>query len=119
MEELIKNYFKGQKQKEFCIGNHGNYKCGIITNDKVTALNILNKIQNDNKDNVISFYVDDINAVLRLKNGDNYLWIKPILSSKAYRFHEMYIDKNISYEFFEYVLPIVGFYCSGKDVHII
>lgn len=34
MEELIKNYFKGQKQKEFCIGNHGNYKCGIITNDK-------------------------------------------------------------------------------------
>lgn len=119
MQELIKCHFKGNIEKIFCIGNHGNHKCGIITNDEEKALKILNKIKNDNKDIVESFYSSPINIELKLKNGDDYLWVNPTMYARGYRFHELYIDKNITYEFFEYVLPIIGQYCAEENIHII
>lgn len=119
MEGLIKDCFKGNVEKDFCIGNHGNFKCGIITNDREKALDILNKIKDTNKDIIRRFYKTPSKAELFLENGETYLWINATTYARGYRFHELYIDKNISYDFFENILPIIGFYCAEANIHII
>lgn len=119
MEELIKHYFKNNRARDFCSGNHGNCRCGIITNNREKALKILHNIKDKHEDSIRTFYSNPINAELRLTNGDIYLWVNSATSARGHRFHELYIDKNVSYEFFVYILPIIGQYCVSENIHII
>lgn len=119
MEEYIKHRFKEKNEREFSLGNHGNHHCGIITNDKYKAEMIINKVVENNKSEVIKFSNGVNDKYILLKDKREYIWIKPIDSSRGYRFKNAYIDKEISkYVFDTVVYPMLCLYTGEEGIKV-
>lgn len=112
--EQILNSFNDKR-----VDNFPRYNIGIITSDRDKVEKIIADIFENNK-GVVDRYINSKNEIrLRLKNGDNYIWIKPIPNARGHRLKSAYIDKNIDLDIFEDIIIPICAYCSKDDIKVI
>lgn len=91
---------------------------GILTNDYMKCFKLLDEIARDNKENIKYFKRGKEFQELVFLDGTKYKWVKPINSSRGYKFSKAYIDKNLTLdELWDIVQPIC-IHCSKKDIDI-
>lgn len=95
-------------------------RCGIFTKDYNIAKQIMDRYYNGNKDknNVEYYRQNKINLNLRLKDGTDYIWIKPIDSSRGYRCSKAHIDLNISDDILQKIVMPICSHCKKNDIEI-
>lgn len=119
IDEIIKGIFDCDSHN---LGGLNNIKvqCGIFTNDSSKAENKLIEIKNKfNDDEIERLILSEQNKELRLKNGNRYVWIKLIESSKGYRCRKAIIDRGVSLEQLDEIVFPICQYCGRDDIEII
>lgn len=89
----------------------------IFTHSWTKAKTIIDKIAEDNKDDIKSYIISRKSLLLYLKNGDRFLYY-PVSEEYQYgiRCNKAYIDKTINIQIMnDVVLPML-FNCKSNDI---
>lgn len=118
IDEVIRGLFRGEGSKLSGLNNI-KVHCGIFTNDSLKAEAKLRKIMSElNEGELDRFVLSSNQKELILKNGERYIWIKPIDSSRGYRCKKAIIDRKIAYEDLISYVRFVCMYCGKGDIEI-
>lgn len=108
-KEYILNFFNGNVKNNYCENN-----IGVFTNDRNKVEDLFNNIYHDKRQE-INYYRNSIKRQeIRLLDGTQYLWIRPNDKSRGHKCGKAYIDKNLTLNELDYVIP--SCYCSRENV---
>ena len=109
IEEFILHLFE-----ENVKNNYFKNKIGIFTNNHDKAVKLFTNLYH-NKRQEIDYYRNSREMQeIRLLDGTQYLWIKPNDGSRGHKCGKAYIDKNLTLNELDYVMPIC--YCLRENV---
>lgn len=113
IEEYILNCFEKNKQSNF------NYsKIGVFTNDRDKAVKLFTNLYHDKRQEIDYYRNSREMQEIRLLDGTQYLWIRPIDNSRGYRCGKAYIDKNLTLDELNYIVIPICVYCSRENVTV-
>lgn len=114
IEEYILSFFKNNKDLKF-----NNLTIGIFTNDYYKALVFFTNIYHEKRQEIDFYRNSESIQKIKLLDGTQYIWIKPVDYLRGCRVHKAYIDKNLTLnELCHIVIPICA-YCTKDNVKII
>lgn len=90
-------------------------RCGIFTSNRYEAKIILDEIASNNKDNIEFYRNSSIELDLRLKDGTDYIWLRPSDSSRGFRCSKAIIDLAIDSKIIRELIMPICIYCEEKD----
>lgn len=90
-------------------------RCGIFTNDYDTAQRVIGNIKENNINNIEFYRKGKTDLNLRLKDGTDYIWIRPIDMSRGYRCSKAMIDLAIDYDTIQRIIKPICIYCDEQD----
>lgn len=117
-EYIMDKYIKRQFDRESSeMGGLNNIKIayGVITDDWGKAHLKFQELRCKYENEEIEvFSISENYMELRLINGKRYVWVRPSLCARGYRFANIIIDRNIGFEALnEVIIPIC--YACGRD----
>lgn len=114
MDKYIMNEFD-REPSEMAGLNNIKVNCGVITDDYEKARLKFQELQSKYGDEEIErFIIGKDYMELRLTNGKRYVWVKPCMRVRGYRFANIIIDRNIEFNILNNaIIPIC--YACGKD----
>jgi hypothetical protein len=77
-----------------------------------------NKLVLEKKDYIERYIQSADDLRMTLKDGTYYVWVKPVDNSRGHRCSKAYIDKNLTLNELDKVIPIC-ILCSKNDIEII
>jgi len=111
IEEYILHFFEDSKELKL-----HNSKIGVFTNDYYKALKLFTNLYHDKRQEIDSYRNSESIQEIRLLNGTQYLWIKPINNSRGHRCEKAYIDKNLTLNELNNIVIPICVYCRREDV---
>jgi len=94
--------------------NYFENKIGVFTNDRDKAVKLFTNLYHDKRQEIDYYRNSREMQEIRLLDGTQYLWIGPIDNSRGHKCGKAYIDKNLTLNELDYVIPIC--YCSRENV---
>jgi len=109
IEEYILHFFEKNVKN-----NYFENKIGVFTNDRDKAVKLFTNLYHDKRQEIDYYRNSKEIQEIRLLDGTQYLWIKPNDGSRGHKCGKVYIDKNLTLNELDYVIPIC--YCSRENV---
>jgi hypothetical protein len=109
IEEYILNCFEENKENNFHYS-----KIGVFTNDRNKVEKLFTNIYHDKRQEIDYYRNSREIQEIRLLDGTQYLWIRPNDKSRGHKCGKAYIDKNLTLNELDYVIP--SCYCSRENV---
>jgi hypothetical protein len=114
IEEYILSFFKDNKESRL-----NNSKIGIFTNDYFKASNFFTNLYHSKRQEIDFYRNSESIQEIKLLDGTQYLWIKPIDNSRGHRVEKAYIDRNLTLNELCYIVVPICVYCTTDNVKII
>lgn len=113
LEEYILSCFEENKEV-----NYHNSKIGVFTNDRNKIEKLFTNIYHDKRQEIDYYRNSREIQEIRLLDGTQYKWIRPIYNSRWHRCDKAYIDKNLTLDELNYIVIPICVYCSRENVTV-
>ena len=113
IEEYILHFFEENVKNNYFENN-----IGVFTNDRDKAEKLFTNIYHDKRQEIDYYRNSREMQEIRLLDGTQYLWIRPIGNSRGHKCGKAYIDKNLTLNELDYIVVPICIYCSRENVTV-
>lgn len=89
---------------------------GVITSNKEKADAVFANIEKEYKGHIVRKVFGNGRCYTEFDDGNDLVWIKLSNSARGYRFHRMWVDKDIDCQLLYKFLAPSFLYCKKEDV---
>ena len=88
---------------------------GVITSNKEKADKVFAEIEKEYCEHIVRKIIGSNRNYIKFDDGNDLIWIKPS-NVRGYRFHRLWIDKDIDIQTLEATLAPSFLYCKYSDI---
>lgn len=89
---------------------------GVVTGNKEKADKIFAEVEKEYEGHIVKRIVSSIQRVTYFEGGHRLIWVRPSQNARGYRFHRIWLDKDIVDEEILRCVIFPKLYCNREDI---